>query len=345
VFAEVLDHLPRNGPPTQQGLAYHVRRDDLLVVFVNTCATELGGEGMVETAWLDSVLTEHHDATTKLVVGHHPIHPVNGLAGDRQREVAAETGRRFWDVLVSHGVVAYLCSHILAFDVQVHRGVLQVLSAGAGTIHRMPPETEYLHFVNLAVDDRGLRYRVIDQSGRTRERLAWPPRLPPSADWIELDDRTPLPADGALALRVRGVASAVGDTGAPQTLLAVPGQDPTVDLAPLWVGLTGPSLTLTATVTSGPGRSPHYWFGPNLEPGEPFDLQLLLHRDMGPGGLLYRDADSGTWSSLRAASPWGLEVLPPVTRWLVGRTEHGSPFRGRNLRVSAGLEEISRKNP
>jgi len=36
VFAEVHGHLPRNGPPGQEGLSYWVRRDDLLLVFVHT---------------------------------------------------------------------------------------------------------------------------------------------------------------------------------------------------------------------------------------------------------------------------------------------------------------------
>ncbi len=49
VFAEVLG-MPRNGPAGQEGLAYWVRRGDLLVVAVHTLATGLGGEGHVETA-------------------------------------------------------------------------------------------------------------------------------------------------------------------------------------------------------------------------------------------------------------------------------------------------------
>jgi hypothetical protein len=39
VFREVLAHLPRNGPPGQEGLTYFVRRGDLLLVFVNTTWT------------------------------------------------------------------------------------------------------------------------------------------------------------------------------------------------------------------------------------------------------------------------------------------------------------------
>ena len=34
VFREMLDYLPRNGPPGQEGLSYFVRRDNLVLVFV-----------------------------------------------------------------------------------------------------------------------------------------------------------------------------------------------------------------------------------------------------------------------------------------------------------------------
>ena len=343
VFADVLDHLPRNGPPTQRGLTYYVRRNDLLLVFVNTCSTELGGEGFVETEWLDAVLAEHQDAAHTLVIGHHPVHPVNGLSGEHQREVGRDIGLRFWDTLVRHGVDAYLCSHILAFDVQVHRGVLQVLSAGAGTAYRMPPETEYLHFVQAAIDEHGLRYEVIDQEGAVRERLSWPPVLPPTTEWSAFGAATPVGEHDLLAWRFRGVTPDAADagSGSPQTLVSVADGDHTA-LPALWVGLTGTAMRLTVTISQAPGRSPHYWFGPELTPGTSFDLQLLLHRGMGPGGMLYRWADDEPWSSMRSASPWGLEVLERPARWVIGRTTERdgaepadtNPFRGSNLSVS-----------
>ena len=158
VFREMLRHLPRNGPRGQEGLSYWVRRGDLLLVFVHTGWTGLGGEGHVETAWLRDVLHRHADARHKLVVGHHPVHPINGFSGAYQREIGPEHAAPFWDALVEGGVFAYLCSHILAFDVQVHRGVLQVCTAGAGTAHRMPEGIEYLHCAQAALDADGLRY-------------------------------------------------------------------------------------------------------------------------------------------------------------------------------------------
>lgn len=182
VFRDVLD-LPRNGPPGQEGLSYWVRRGDLLLVFVHTLWTGLGGEGHVETDWLQATLAAHADARHKIVLGHHPVFPVNGFEGSCQREIAHEDRARFWGILVDAGVLAYVCSHILAFDVQVHRGVLQLCTAGAGTAHRMPEGVEYLHGVQAALDERGLRYQVLDTDGVVRERLAWPPGPRDPAGW------------------------------------------------------------------------------------------------------------------------------------------------------------------
>jgi hypothetical protein len=348
VFTEVLAHLPRNGPPGQEGLSYLVRRDDLLLVFVHTGWSGLGGEGHVETDWLAETLHRHADARFKFVVGHHPVFPVNGFAGAYQREIGGEHAEVFWRLLVENGVFAYLCSHILAFDVQVHEGVLQILTAGAGTAHRMPEDVEYLHCVQAALDDQGLRYQVLDPTGCVRERLSWPLQLPPCSEWDPLPggeliapvqgnldaghDQTPL-----IAWRFLGNASA-GRVGQAQTFLSAWSQDSA--LAPLWMGLTGCSQRVTVIIGPTPGRSPHYWFGPSLEPGEPFDLQIAIHAGMGPGGVLWRANDSAAWSSLSSASSWGAEKLNWPARWSVGFGKGGAsdrPFQGQNLAAAVLL--------
>ena len=95
----------------------------MLLVFVNTLCSALGGEGHVENEWLERVLRENSDVRWSFVVGHHPVFPVNGYQADYQRTVGPEYRDRFWRLLVENRVVAYRCSHILAFDVQVHNGV------------------------------------------------------------------------------------------------------------------------------------------------------------------------------------------------------------------------------
>ena len=80
VFGEVCGHLPMNGPD-EASLSYFMRREDLLLVFVNTLNSDLGGEGHVETTWLEQVLEDNRDARWIFVIGHHPVFPVNGYVG------------------------------------------------------------------------------------------------------------------------------------------------------------------------------------------------------------------------------------------------------------------------
>jgi hypothetical protein len=343
VFREMLGHLPRNGPPGQEGLSYWIRRGDLLLVFVNTMWTGLGGEGHVETTWLRDILHRQNDARYKLVVGHHPVHPINGFSGAYQREIGPEHAGALWDTLVEGGVFAYLCSHILAYDVQVHRGVLQVCTAGAGTAHRMPEGIEYLHCAQGALDADGLRYQVIDIEGHVRERLSWPLQLPPVAGWrpvpegVSDSQLTGGPyVDRILALHFTGKAAPAGN-GSAQTLLSAfqSGLQ-----SPLWIGLRGIDQRLTVIVGPEQRRSPHYWYGPSFSPGQPFDLQLVIHSGMGPGGIICSTAGDARWSSLTAASPWGAERLSWPERWSIGHAQRGpadQAFRGSALEVSAAI--------
>src|SRR5262249_32613958 len=247
-----------NGPVGQEGLSYWVRRGDLLMIFVHTLWTGLGGEGFVDTTWLRDVLQVQSDARHKLVVGHHPVFPVNGYPGPYQREIGPEVAADFWDALVDGGVCAYLCSHILAFDVQVHRGVLQICTAGAGTAHRMPEGIEYLHCVQMALDARGIRYQVLDIQGHVRERLSWPPLQLPVDDWTRVPDgevhppfQFPSKDIQCIVLRFRGHAATRGVRGIQSLLSACRNGE----LPPLWVGLRGPQQKLTVIVSSEPGRS------------------------------------------------------------------------------------------
>ncbi len=337
VFAEVMSHLPRNGPPGQGGLSYFVRDGDLLQVFVNTLWSGLSGEGHVELAWLEQTLRDHADAGFKFVIGHHPAFAVNGYVGPYQRTIGPEYVEAFWDLLTAADVTAYLCSHILAFDVQCHRGVLQITSAGAGTAHRMPEEIEYLHCVQIAVDGTGLRYQVLDETGALREGLSWPPGQPARFDpltsgpnpcgWTGKD---PLP----VMLRVSGRVE--GDS-LRQTILSALDPD---GFCPFWMGLVGPRRQVTITLQPQAGRSPHQWFGPCFANGDEFELDILVHPDMGPSGFLWRGSGRETWTGMTGASAWGVERLVWPDRLFVGAqgpADDATRFAGSSLRVYAGV--------
>jgi hypothetical protein len=107
-------------------------------------------------------------------------------------------------------------------------------------------------------------------------------------------------------------------------------------LAPLWLGLRGKQQRLTLILGRDPGRSPYYFFGLDLQPGEDFDLHILLHGGMGPGGVLWRQMGSEAWSSFEAIASTGLDRLVWPSRWSVGHGQKGEgdrPFLGESLNL------------
>ena len=351
VFKEIFSDFPQNGPDNQKGLSYFITKDDLLMIFVNTMWSGLGGEGRVETQWLEKVLSEHSEYKIKLVVGHHPIFPVNGFSGNYQREIEPENGKRFWDLLVKYDVFAYICSHILAFDVQIHKGVMQLLTAGAGTDYRMPEGIEYLHLIQAAIDNTGINYQVLDQKGHRREWLRWPVNLPPSNQWKKIsNDSYNLECNnwGKPKYHCIAVWNISGQNYHdkycyPQTLIS--GTDDKDDIPTIWIGLTGLNKRLTVYLSPKPRCSPHHWYGPTFFNKKSFDFQIMAHNGMGPGGLLYRLNDNDCWSSLSSSSSWGLEQINWPIHWSKGKNmnpdEDLMEFKGKNLEVKSFLLELN----
>ena len=339
MFREVMSHLPKNGPVEQGVLSYYVRRDDLLMVFVHTLWSGLGGEGNVETEWLDQTLRDHSDAKHKLVFGHHPVFTVNGYFGDYQRNIARENGRRFWKVLVRHDVLAYVCSHILAFDVQVHEGVLQICTAGSGTAHRMPDGIEYLHALQVALDNEGLRYQVLDTDGQVREWLTWNWEIPASETWQPFNTSSPkfLPSDclqqvvtpRLIIWEISGQLNKDDDFRR-QTLLSALNEASA--LPNFWLGIAGSDHHLMLSVSPQPNRSPHSWHGPSLPTDKPFRIQFAIHSGMGPGGFLWRWDDTSNWTTLTGTSSWGGERITWSQHWAIGENDD-QPFRGQDLTI------------
>jgi hypothetical protein len=214
----------------------------------------------------------------------------------------------------------------------------------------MPPEHEYLHCVQAAVDAAGLRYQVLDSDGHCREWLEWPPALAPSADWEPLplgESPAPIPTGEAttpesarLVVWSFSGRTATGDDGAPQTLLCA--CSPESSLPALWIGLLGREQRLGVLVSPAADRSPHLWYGPSQSAGNDVSLHVAFHTGMGPGGILWRSDDAAPWSTLKAASPWGAERLNWPARWLVGHGPRGTadrPFRGSALKVAWHSQE------
>lgn len=328
VFFDVMRrHLPLQSPDQ---LSCVVRHGDVVLLCLDTLCGRLGGEGHIDLDWLEDALRAHRDARCRFVVGHHPVFPVNGYVGRYLRTIGSEYLDRFWALLTEYDVIAYLCSHILAFDVQVHAGVLQVTSAGAGTAHRMPEGVEYLHCVEMAVDAQGLRLQVFDEAGCRREKLAWPPDG--YAPTIETGDAQWDPSEGRAAclLHISGAVDARSAALATIASASAPGSTEPV----IWVGLADIERRLLVLLQPFSCRRPHAWFGPALAEENWIDIEVMLHPDLGPGGILWRPSRASAWTSLERYSAWGIGRISTAVRWHVGRSPNGDlPFPDGTLEV------------
>jgi hypothetical protein len=355
VWREVFPGLPQNGPHGQEGLSYWARHGNLLLVCTNSAYSGLGGTGHVESTWLNQVLTQNDDAQYKLVLGHYPVFPVNGYEDYPTWRIVPQQGVPFWEVLVRHHVLAYLCSHVIAFDVQAHEGVLQITSAGAGTFYGpgnfMPGQTEYLHTVQAAVDLTGMRYQVIDTRGAVREVLSWPLIEPGENGW------EPIPADTAnwqpqcnpwsepqadkriLCFRFDGTCLPCTDR---QTLLCAweDMEGPPI----LWIGLERGVPALTVSLVPEPGGGAQTWTGPTMRLNQRFSFELAIHTGMGPGGVLYRANASSPWSSLLSTSARGASGMAQPEHWVLSHARSGladRPFLGDDLRAAFAYLSIT----
>lgn len=348
VFREFHPNLPQNGAVDQKGLAYYVRHGDLLYISTHQPdrTRPYRREMVMETPWLDSVLREHADARFKFVAGHYPVFPVNGYTQYPLWCFRPEERRPFWEVLVRHRVMAYLGSHILAFDVQSHDGILQIVSGGAGTqgagpLAMMPSRSEYLHAVQMAVDDTGLRYRVLGVDGKSHESLAWPFQLPSSSEWKGLNKsdctatlNSQAVSGAIVAWRFQGQVSKTPPAGPPQTLLC--GWDSMEGVATVWIGFEGSPSRLTVRLVPQSGFGWQTWTGIEVAEDQAFDFQLALHSGMGSGGVLFRANDAAPWQSLFSTSSKGAEELTWPRGWTIGEAQSGPtdwPFLGRELAI------------
>ena len=179
LWSELFARAPRDGAWGRTGRSYALRRGPVFMAMLDTPAPERNGRAcLADLDWLAQMLEAHADARHRFVCGHHPAWPVNGYDEHPMWCAPPDEADMFWRLLGEHKVSAYLCSHIIAFDIQEHAGILQITSAGAGTNYGpggfMDAPDEYHHLVQMAVDDDGLRLQAIDMRGRPRETLTWP---------------------------------------------------------------------------------------------------------------------------------------------------------------------------
>lgn len=123
--------MPRNGPANHIGRAYYVRKNNLLIITLDTF--EDAGEtfaytvGDKQLAWMEKTLIANQDAEFVIVQGHLPIagpvHSQNSSAS----MLKEETDSPLWKLMVKHGVDVYLCGEHHRITVKKRDGIWQIV--------------------------------------------------------------------------------------------------------------------------------------------------------------------------------------------------------------------------
>lgn len=155
----------------RKGLNYVVDLAEAQIVVISTCDLANRGFAAVDMGWLAEALRSL-SAPIRLVAGHYPFHPVNGYQEVPKWVFAADKRVEAWRLFREAGVQAYLCSHIIACDFQVHDDIVQLCSGGAGTEYGpdgVMGNGEFRHFVTCTISPEQFAFEAIDENGRVRE--------------------------------------------------------------------------------------------------------------------------------------------------------------------------------
>jgi hypothetical protein len=146
-------NMPRNGPAGNIGRAYYVRKDNLLLVTLDTFVDRGDHFGYTvsdeQLAWFDAVLAEHADADFTIVQGHLPmVGPVRSRNSSGSM-LEDGTDSALWKTMVKHKVDVYLTGEHHRISVIRHDDIWQIVH---GALWGTQLDLNYLR--GLVTDDQ-----------------------------------------------------------------------------------------------------------------------------------------------------------------------------------------------
>ncbi|MFC3227832.1 metallophosphoesterase family protein [Marinibaculum pumilum] len=330
----------------RRGLNHAVTLGDGGAVLLGTADPENRGKARIDLDFLAEALQALAGRRPLLVCGHHPMLPVNGYRRFPMWRVAPDAAEQALAMMRKAGVAAYLCSHVIAFDLQVADGLLQICTGGAGTLYgpggAMPGVVEDAHLVLLELRDGAFAIRKLDLQGRLDEWLDWP--VPPGRSLLQDETLTAAPREIAapegwrqgpdtahwLTWRIAGSRPAPGES---LPLVYAWREDEAAAILRIDIGGEGrPVLRLIPL----PCEGAQTWVAPfAVPPG--FEIEIAVHTGGGPGGILARLAD-GPWQSMAGGGARGAERMDWPPLWCAGRDPEISPVRLPSAPPAAALQ-------
>ncbi|AGS24546.1 metallophosphoesterase family protein [Rhizobium etli] len=282
---------------------------DIQFVAINTARIDRHGDAGIDCQNLENALSRLDPGKPIIVVGHHPIWPVNGYDRAPQWVAPADEGEEAWRIMRKHDVRLYVCSHIIAFDVQLKEGLAQICTGGAGTKYgpqsAMPGQVEGPHLV--LASGLGSHRMVIERIGvAPTMREVW--QLTREADgWRHADlRRVDLSADMMVPPNATGYGFIINRTSGDEGSLEITAHEE----GPAICAIEYADNRIIVNMTLAPGEDPRQWTAKSA--GNWSSAQVDVVAATGPGGVLLR-LDNGPQSSMTSAAARGLEQVRSVT--------------------------------
>ncbi|MDZ7260715.1 MAG: metallophosphoesterase [candidate division KSB1 bacterium] len=123
--------MPSNGPNTKKGLAYYVKKENFLLITVETF--EIVNDSMYidvigdQLEWFKKVLNENRDVRFKIVQGHVPIWGDLNYRSSSRLMLNNGKQSEFYQTMKQHDIDLYLCGEFHAVTVLESDGIWQIV--------------------------------------------------------------------------------------------------------------------------------------------------------------------------------------------------------------------------
>ena len=129
-FTELMG-MPKNGPANHIGRTFYVRKENLLVITLDTFEDQ--GKrfgytvGKEQLAWMEKTFEDHADAEFIIVQGHLPIVGPVRSKNSSASMLKGGADSELWKLMVKHGVDVYLCGEHHRITVKQRDGIWQIV--------------------------------------------------------------------------------------------------------------------------------------------------------------------------------------------------------------------------
>jgi hypothetical protein len=166
-FTEAFPALPANGPAKYKGMTYSY--DNGSVHFISLTSEHPGQFHYIgdQLDWLEQDLRANKQPYT-FVFSHDPAYPVGPHAGS-SLDAYPKDRDKFWQLLQTYKVTAYICGHEHLYNRSQQGGLTQLVIGTSGSAIYGGYGGEFYHYGVFDVAEDGVAVKIYDSLGKVRD--------------------------------------------------------------------------------------------------------------------------------------------------------------------------------